>query len=52
MSSDAEISMEMDPGTFDGEKMKRMMELGVNSVIGSSGVSTGAVEVLWESSWF
>lgn len=29
---DAEISMEMDPGTFDAEKMKEMMKLGVNRV--------------------
>lgn len=29
---DAEISMEMDPGTFDAEKMKEMIKLGVNRV--------------------
>ncbi|XP_065873793.1 uncharacterized protein [Euphorbia lathyris] len=29
---DAEISMEMDPGTFDGKKLKEMMGLGVNRV--------------------
>ncbi|KAF7838209.1 oxygen-independent coproporphyrinogen-III oxidase-like protein sll1917 [Senna tora] len=29
---DAEISMEMDPGTFDARKMKEMMGLGVNRV--------------------
>ncbi|XP_004299192.1 PREDICTED: radical S-adenosyl methionine domain-containing protein 1, mitochondrial [Fragaria vesca subsp. vesca] len=44
LSSDAEISMEMDPGTFDGEKMKRMMELGVNRV--SLGVQAFQQELL------
>lgn len=29
---DAEISMEMDPGTFDARKMEEMMALGVNRV--------------------
>ncbi|KAJ0104838.1 hypothetical protein Patl1_18228 [Pistacia atlantica] len=29
---DAEISMEMDPGTFDATKLKELMELGVNRV--------------------
>ncbi|WCJ36209.1 Heme chaperone HemW [Euphorbia peplus] len=32
VSEDAEVSMEMDPGTFDGQKLKGMMELGVNRV--------------------
>lgn len=32
VSSDAEISMEMDPGTFDAEKLIGFMELGVNRV--------------------
>ncbi|CAN0826926.1 Heme chaperone HemW [Linum grandiflorum] len=32
ISDDAEISMEMDPGTFDGRKLKDMMGLGVNRV--------------------
>lgn len=32
LSEDAEISMEMDPGTFDDKKMKEMMVLGVNRV--------------------
>lgn len=44
LSSDAEISMEMDPGTFDGEKMKGMMELGVNRV--SLGVQAFQQELL------
>ena len=29
---DAEISMEMDPGTFDDRKVKDLMGLGVNRV--------------------
>ncbi|KAK4264480.1 hypothetical protein QN277_025646 [Acacia crassicarpa] len=32
VSEDAEISMEMDPGTFDARKMEEMMKLGVNRV--------------------
>ncbi|KAI8529155.1 hypothetical protein RHMOL_Rhmol12G0203700 [Rhododendron molle] len=32
LRSDTEISMEMDPGTFDTKKMKELMELGVNRV--------------------
>ncbi|XP_022736784.1 uncharacterized protein LOC111289754 [Durio zibethinus] len=32
VSSDAEISMEMDPGTFDAKKMEELVELGVNRV--------------------
>ncbi|XP_027338797.1 uncharacterized protein LOC113852662 [Abrus precatorius] len=32
LSEDAEISMEMDPGTFDANKMREMMLLGVNRV--------------------
>ncbi|KAL6973097.1 hypothetical protein U1Q18_027271 [Sarracenia purpurea var. burkii] len=32
MCPEAEVSMEMDPGTFDAEKMKELMELGVNRV--------------------
>lgn len=32
MVSHAEISMEMDPGTFDQGKLKKLMELGVNRV--------------------
>lgn len=44
MSSDAEISMEMDPGTFDAKKMKEMMELGVNRV--SLGVQAFQEELL------
>lgn len=44
MSSDAEISMEMDPGTFDANKMKEMMELGVNRV--SLGVQAFQEELL------
>lgn len=44
MSSDAEISMEMDPGTFHANKMKEMMELGVNRV--SLGVQAFQEELL------
>lgn len=32
LNLDAEISMEMDPGTFDATKLKELMELGVNRV--------------------
>ncbi|XP_061374783.1 uncharacterized protein LOC133317005 [Gastrolobium bilobum] len=32
LSENAEISMEMDPGTFDAKKMQEMMMLGVNRV--------------------
>lgn len=32
LREDAEISMEMDPGTFDAEKMREMVVLGVNRV--------------------
>lgn len=41
---DAEISMEMDPGTFGGEKLKELMELGVNRV--SLGVQAFQDELL------
>ncbi|KAK6920576.1 hypothetical protein RJ641_014254, partial [Dillenia turbinata] len=48
--SDAELSIEMDPATFDARKMEGLIELGVNRVsLGSSGLSrTG----MWKSSWF
>ncbi|KAJ0049398.1 hypothetical protein Pint_15628 [Pistacia integerrima] len=32
LNLDAEMSMEMDPGTFDATKLKELMELGVNRV--------------------
>lgn len=32
LNLDAEISIEMDPGTFDATKLKELMELGVNRV--------------------
>lgn len=41
---DAEISMEMDPGTFDATKMKELLELGVNRV--SLGVQAFQEELL------
>ncbi|KAM7273511.1 hypothetical protein ACFE04_028175 [Oxalis oulophora] len=41
---DAEISMEMDPGTFDARKLKGFMELGVNRV--SLGVQAFQDELL------
>ncbi|CAN6854633.1 unnamed protein product [Brassica oleracea] len=41
---DAEISMEMDPGTFGGEKLKELMDLGVNRV--SLGVQAFQDELL------
>lgn len=41
---DAEISMEMDPGTFDAGKLKEMMKLGVNRV--SLGVQAFQEELL------
>ncbi|XP_031407476.1 uncharacterized protein LOC116215836 [Punica granatum] len=44
LSSDAEISMEMDPGTFDAEKLIGLMELGVNRV--SLGVQAFQDELL------
>lgn len=44
LSSDAEISMEMDPGTFDAEKMKEMMDVGINRV--SLGVQAFQEELL------
>lgn len=44
VSSEAEISMEMDPGTFDGEKLRELMELGVNRV--SLGVQAFQDELL------
>lgn len=44
LSSDAEISMEMDPGTFDATKLKELMELGVNRV--SLGVQAFQDELL------
>jgi len=34
----AEISMEMDPGTFDDRKVEDLMGLGVNRVFRSSGL--------------
>ncbi|KAF6165325.1 hypothetical protein GIB67_018769 [Kingdonia uniflora] len=42
--SNAEISIEMDPGTFDGEKMNGLLELGVNRV--SLGVQAFQEELL------
>ncbi|KAL3342735.1 hypothetical protein AABB24_026660 [Solanum stoloniferum] len=42
--SDAEISIEMDPGTFDAKKMKDLMKLGVNRV--SLGVQAFQEELL------
>ncbi|XP_076881647.1 uncharacterized protein LOC143529829 [Bidens hawaiensis] len=42
--SDAEVSMEMDPGTFDGVKMSEFMEVGVNRV--SLGVQAFQDELL------
>ncbi|XP_050223897.1 uncharacterized protein LOC126673705 [Mercurialis annua] len=42
--NDAEISMEMDPGTFDAKKMKELMVLGVNRV--SLGVQAFQEELL------
>jgi len=44
LCEDAEISMEMDPGTFDAEKMRGMMALGVNRV--SLGVQAFQEELL------
>ncbi|KAG7607120.1 putative coproporphyrinogen dehydrogenase [Arabidopsis thaliana] len=44
LSPDAEISMEMDPGTFDGQKLKDLMKLGVNRV--SLGVQAFQDELL------
>ncbi|KAL5543999.1 hypothetical protein UlMin_007783 [Ulmus minor] len=44
LSSDAEISMEMDPGTFDAKKLREMMSLGVNRV--SLGVQAFQEELL------
>ncbi|XVE54539.1 hypothetical protein DITRI_Ditri03aG0089900 [Diplodiscus trichospermus] len=44
VTSDAEISMEMDPGTFDAKKMELLMELGVNRV--SLGVQAFQEELL------
>ncbi|KAL2346998.1 hypothetical protein Fmac_000998 [Flemingia macrophylla] len=41
---DAEISMEMDPGTFDAEKMREMVVLGLNRV--SLGVQAFQEELL------
>lgn len=41
---DAEISMEMDPGTFDGTKLTELMEMGVNRV--SLGVQSFQEELL------
>lgn len=42
--ADAEISMEMDPGTFDARKMNDLVELGVNRV--SLGVQAFQEELL------
>ncbi|XP_060204468.1 uncharacterized protein LOC132632521 [Lycium barbarum] len=44
VSHDAEISIEMDPGTFDAEKLKDLMKLGVNRV--SLGVQAFQEELL------
>lgn len=44
LSADAEISMEMDPGTFDAKKMEDLLELGVNRV--SLGVQAFQDELL------
>lgn len=44
LSSNAEISMEMDPGTFDSKKMKELIGLGVNRV--SLGVQAFQEELL------
>ncbi|KAF4395057.1 hypothetical protein G4B88_017927 [Cannabis sativa] len=44
LSSDVEMSMEMDPGTFDAVKLKQLMELGVNRV--SLGVQAFQDELL------
>lgn len=44
LHSDAEVSMEMDPGTFDAVKMKELMDLGVNRV--SLGVQAFQDELL------
>lgn len=44
LSPDAEISMEMDPGTFDDQKLKELMKLGVNRV--SLGVQAFQDELL------
>lgn len=44
LANDVEISMEMDPGTFDVQKMKDMMGLGVNRV--SLGVQAFQEELL------
>ncbi|PON85282.1 Coproporphyrinogen III oxidase, oxygen-independent related [Trema orientale] len=44
LSSDAEMSMEMDPGTFDAVKLKELLDLGVNRV--SLGVQAFQEELL------
>ncbi|XP_059444075.1 uncharacterized protein LOC132175993 [Corylus avellana] len=44
LSSSAEISMEMDPGTFDAKKMKELIGLGMNRV--SLGVQAFQEELL------
>lgn len=44
LREDVEISMEMDPGTFDAEKMREMVVLGVNRV--SLGVQAFQEELL------
>ncbi|XP_057806837.1 uncharacterized protein LOC131021591 [Salvia miltiorrhiza] len=44
VSADAEISMEMDPGTFNAAAMKELMNLGVNRV--SLGVQSFQAELL------
>ncbi|KAI3820689.1 hypothetical protein L1987_08237 [Smallanthus sonchifolius] len=44
VSLDAEISMEMDPGTFDSKKLEGLIELGVNRV--SLGVQAFQEELL------
>ncbi|WOH05219.1 hypothetical protein DCAR_0624633 [Daucus carota subsp. sativus] len=44
LCADAEISMEMDPGTFDSKKLKEFIDLGVNRV--SLGVQAFQQELL------
>lgn len=44
MCTDPEISIEMDPGTFDGRRMEELLELGVNRV--SLGVQAFQEELL------
>lgn len=44
MCDSPEVSIEMDPGTFDKEKMERLLELGINRV--SLGVQAFQEELL------